>query len=305
MIAHYFEDPVNWSGNWPDNVSEPTVDPAKWTFTTYRLSRVEPTINHLFIRRGWFSVRWEGWIDVTPASDDKETKCNITGLVNINPANSSSHEFSLTLKGGTIITRDNLKPRSPDVKGIASSIFLKPKGNSNDNVLMIDGYPYLLRNSETYKIVGDAEVFLYNDARNSQGIAKGQWWLSINASNVLFFCSGEQVRLTTAKNTNTYVFEMLADDGCRLYIDGKELINDWSACWEKLPRALRRSEPVSLEKGYHKIVVEYFQGQSLQEGDSDPAKLYWSCTSADIPRQIIKSRHFAHTEADWVPPNKR
>jgi hypothetical protein len=306
LVAHYFEDPVNWGGNWPDNVSEPTVDPVKWTFTTYRLSRIEPAINHLFIRRGWFSVRWEGWIDVTPASDDKEVRCNVTGLVNLNPANSANNEFSLTLKDGTTITRDNLKPRFPDIKGIATSIILRPKGNSNDNLLMIDGVPYLLRNSETYKIIGDSEIFLYNDARNPAGIARGHWWLNINASNVLFFCSGEQVQLTTTKNNiDTYIFEMLADDGCRLYIDGKELINDWRACWEKLPRALRRSPPVTLERGYHKIVVEYFQGQSLVEGDSDPAKLYWSSISAGIPRQIVKSSHFTHTDAELVPPNKR
>lgn len=178
LVAHYYKDHKNWKGHWPDTLSVPDVNPKKWTFTEYRYSRVEPVVNHLFVRRGWFTVRWVGYLDTNPRVDKKS--------------------------GGT---------EQP---------------------------------------------------------------------------SGER----------EYNFEIFADDGCRLFIDGKRIIDDWQACWEKTPEARRTSGPVKLSPGKHRIVVEYFQGQSLNKGDKDPMKLYWSCASRDIPKQIIPAAHLSHTESD-------
>jgi hypothetical protein len=172
LVAHYYRDAENWNGNWPDNRSTPTVPPEKWTFSNYAYSRVEPLINHQFIRRGWFSVRWQGILDTSPA-------------------------------GGRDVT-------------------------------------------------------------------------------------------------TVYKFAIWADDGCRLYIDGQKLIDDWRACPEDSADAVREAV-VILSPGKHSIVVEYFQGQSLQKGDRDPMKLYWECEERNIPRQIIPAAHFFHTDADLVP----
>lgn len=171
LIAHYYKDPKNWDGHWPDSQSLPDVDPRNWTFTEYKYSRMEPVVNHLFVNRGWFSVRWVGYLDTSPGPDTD---------------------------------------------------------------------------------VGEYD----------------------------------------------YEFEIFADDGCRLFIDGKKIIDDWEACWEKLSRAKRKSGPVKLSDGKHRIVIEYFQGQSLKRGDQDPMKLYWSCSSRGIPRQILPSSHLLHTAED-------
>ncbi len=177
LVAHYYQDPQYWGGNWPDDVSVPTVNAASWTFTTYAYSRVEPLINHLFIRNGWFSIRWVGYINVLPGAT-----------------------------GGTNPDKD---PNAPVEVG----------------------------------------------------------------------------------------FDFWADDGARIFIDGKKVIDDWTACWQDLPRSHRKAT-VTLTPGYHPIVIEYFQGQSLQKDDADPAKLSWTIEGR---REIVPASQFFHKEADLNP----
>jgi len=165
LVAHYYQDPQFWGGTWPDSQSKPSSDPMDWTFTTYSYSRVEPLINHQFIRNGWFSIRWVGYINIEPG----------------------------------------------------------PAG-------------------------GPAEVG----------------------------------------------FELWMDDGACLFVDGSKLIDSWKACWEKSPDSHRRAT-VTLTPGYHRIVVEYFQGQSLEKDDKDPAKLYWTIGGKE---QIVPASHLFHTDED-------
>lgn len=172
LAAHYYRDDDHWNGQWPDGVSVPKAKPADWTFTHYRYTRVEPVVNHLFIRSGWFSVRWKGSLD-TAVADKRDVRA-------------------------------------------------------------------------------------------------------------------------------TYKFYVWADDGCRLFIDGKEVISDWRACAENDPGSWR-SATVTLDPGRHTIVVEYFQGQSLQSKDRDPIKLYWECADRKIAKQIIPDAQFTHTESDLKP----
>ncbi len=178
LVAHYYKDHKNWKGNWPDTESKPDVSPDGWTFTEYKYSRTEPLVNHLFSKRGWFSVRWKGYIDTAPGD-----------------------------------RRESDKP-------------------------------------------GDSDEI------------------------------------------HEYKFEVFADDGCRVFIDGKPIISDWRARWEKSPEATRTSSVVKLKDGKHRIVIEYFQGQSLKSSDKDPMKLYWSSPSRGIPMQIIPASHFSHAEED-------
>jgi len=109
LVAHYYKDHTNWKDQWPDAVSTPYVEakPDDWTFTEYKYSRVEPVVNHLFIRQGWFSVRWKGYFDPS-AIDDKAGGSEVSGQININPNNSASSEFAVTLPDGRVIAREDL-----------------------------------------------------------------------------------------------------------------------------------------------------------------------------------------------------
>jgi len=98
-------------------------------------------------------------------------------------------------------------------------------------------------------------------------------------------------------------FELWMDDGAKLYIDGEEIISDWRPRWEQA-RASHRFAATSLTPGYHRIIIEYCQGQSLKKDDKDPAKLYWSSSALGIARQIVPSSHLFHTQEDtedYVP----
>jgi hypothetical protein len=98
-------------------------------------------------------------------------------------------------------------------------------------------------------------------------------------------------------------FELWADDGVRMWLDGKQLIDDWKPTCEKDPGS-HRTASAKLAPGYHRIVVEYFQGESLKDGDHDPAKLYWTIAAAKVGKQIIPASHFFHAaedEKDYVP----
>lgn len=182
LVAHYYRDPEAWNGTWPENGPAPHVDASGWTFSRYQYTRVEPLINHFFIRRGWFSVRWQGWFD----SDSGHSAAN---------------------------------------------------GKNEDP--------------------------------------------------------------TTCR------FLLWADDGCRLSVDGKVLIDSWIPCAETT-RESRRQTTVDLAPGKHRVVVEYFQGQSLLQHDRDPIKLYWAHGTGHVaPQTIVPAAHFFHTLADLEPQRGR
>lgn len=116
-----------------------------------------------------------------PANDDGEH--TVSGGLNINPNNSVDNEFTLTLPDGATITRDNLTAYA----GAARSVRVKPKGNGNQNTLIVDGKTYDLVNANTYSISGDPmTVNLYN-AKGSD--AMGQWWIGIDAGNATVTCT--------------------------------------------------------------------------------------------------------------------
>jgi len=173
LAAHYYRDPPHWNGAWPDAKPVPTANASAWTFTRYAYTRKEPLVNHLFIREGWFTVRWQGSLTTHPG----------------HPDSNEAHDYRLTI------------------------------------------------------------------------------W---------------------------------ADDGCRLMIDGEPLIDSWEACSESSPGS-RRSITVSLTQGKHAISLEYFQGQSLEQDDADPVKLYWACADRGIPEQIIPATHLSHDGEDLIP----
>lgn len=108
----------------------------------------------------------------------------ISGLLNINPNNSSHNEFTITTGGGVTYTRDHLHSSTQTqsdgtfYRGKATYIRVKPKGNGNQNSLVIDGERFVMQNSNTYILNGDMDVRVYND-HVKNGKAMGHWWLEI------------------------------------------------------------------------------------------------------------------------------
>jgi hypothetical protein len=109
---------------------------------------------------------------------------SINGVININPNNSPQHEFSLTKKDGSIITRDTLTENFGGYVGEATAIHIKPNGNGNQNKLTVDGQAYILHNSTTYDITSPSmNVAIYNDKIDEYGKAMGHWHISIGATD--------------------------------------------------------------------------------------------------------------------------
>jgi hypothetical protein len=311
LVAHYFCDSPNWDGSWPDSVSTPPVDPVDWTFTEYRYSRVEPVVNHEFIRRGWFSVRWTGLLDTTAGDDDRRAVSAVSAALVLSPSNPPSHEFTVRLAGGRTIGMEDIgQPTFTGYVGVATQILLSAKAVREEAEVWVDGAPYPLRVGERHDIRSPRMTVALTNAV-AEGVSSSMVWrLSIAATAASVYCRPHAATVSCAvgppdDSLTPYLFEIHADDGCRLYVDGRPVIDDWSACWEATPRAMRRSNPVLLKEGTHEITVEYFQGQSLTDGDADPMRLYWSCPAKDVPRQIIRPEHFSHAGLPAKPPAGR
>ena len=319
LAAHYYKDHTSWKGKWPDEVSVPHTGtrPNDWTFTEYKYSRVEPVVNHLFIRQGWFSVRWKGYFDPS-AIDGESSGSELSGQININPNNSAGNEFSVTLPDGRNIVRADLTGGFGGYEGPAVAIHIKPKGNGNQNTLKVSGLVYPILNACTYDIESKKmTVRIFNDKLNPKGVAIGDWWIAIEAETAVILCRDVlpsspavgSVELGKAGGSGgagvESYFEVWADDGCRVYLDGKLIIDSWNACWEESPESIRKSGNVRLSESKHRIVIEYFQGQSLDsDEDNDPMKIFWSCPARRITRQLIPPACFSHKPTDARSPGR-
>jgi len=115
----------------------------------------------------------------------------ISGLLNLNPNNSAQNEFTMVTGAGATITRDTLHAAGTlpadgtYYQGAATFVHVKPKGNGNQNGLIIDGVAFALQNSNTYDFNGDMVVRLYNDKLKGNGTAMGKWWLQIVSGTVV------------------------------------------------------------------------------------------------------------------------
>lgn len=72
-----------------------------------------------------------------------------------------------------------------------------------------------------------------------------------------------------------YTFYMTSDDGCRLFIDGKAIIDEW---WDRVPMEFHAQ--VGLAAGEHDIRVDYYECVG-----SASVKLEWS--SESFERQVV------------------
>ncbi|ROS72128.1 LamG-like jellyroll fold domain-containing protein [Cellulomonas sp. PhB143] len=89
----------------------------------------------------------------------------------------------------------------------------------------------------------------------------------------------------TAPETGDYTFYAIGDNGFRLFVDGKAVIDHWEPDWDKE----QTSKPVHLEAGErHDLRLEYFQ-----DGGGASMTLRWS--SATVARQVVP-------ESAYTPP---
>lgn len=152
---------------------------------------------------------------MTPVNDAMHAKIyavqiglTISGTVNINPNNSDDNQFILTKPDGTQITRNDLANKKIDVDangnlyfGQALAIRVQPKGDGNQNGVIIGGEHYWMANGNVYSISGfysRLTARLYNDhAKN--GKAMGHWYLEISGTGSIqnLGTDGSSVNSTT------------------------------------------------------------------------------------------------------------
>jgi hypothetical protein len=94
--------------------------------------------------------------------------------------------------------------------------------------------------------------------------------------------------------SDSYTFTTMSDDGIRVFVDGKKLIDDWT---DHGPT--EDSGTVSLESGKrYDLTIEYFQG-----GSTACAKLMWS--SPKQAQEVVPTSQLfppAGTSAPAAPP---
>ena len=176
--------------------------------------------------------------DVTGAVAGLNGNASVAGLVNINPNNSPSFEFQMMMVGKsvTILREDlhenaTLKEDGTMVSGPASYVRFKPKGNGNQNGVIIDGQAMQLDNGKLYTIVGDIDVRLFNDSFNN-GKAMGKWWLNITTGKCYVLEDGKIIAGGTTGKTpwalyavqNSQVSATPADDSIDFVIDDDTIV---------------------------------------------------------------------------------
>lgn len=141
----------------------------------------------------WSRVVGDGSYCVSIVQAGSITGCSfvISGAININPNNSPDYEFFVTLPDSSQITRDDLVKTYSGYSGLATVVHVKPKGNGNQNLLLVNGQPFVLSNASTYDFTSaNMSVNIYND-NVSHGQAKGHWWISITATCAQISQNGE------------------------------------------------------------------------------------------------------------------
>lgn len=114
----------------------------------------------------------------------------VTGSINLNPSNSPHNEFRLEKSDGGAITRDDLH-QNADVDedgtlwcGATDSILVRPKGNGNQNDLVVNGQTYDLPNGTRHDLIcKGAEVRVFNDHIHHNGKAMGHWWIAFTGAS--------------------------------------------------------------------------------------------------------------------------
>ena len=87
-----------------------------------------------------------------------------------------------------------------------------------------------------------------------------------------------------------YTFELYSDDGSKLFIDGKLVVDN-----DGIHDPRNRRFSIKLAAGFHPIEIHYFQGPRYQ------IALQWYYTPPDRPRQIVPPEAIFHPEKIETP----
>ncbi|MBI2416603.1 MAG: glycoside hydrolase family 3 C-terminal domain-containing protein [Ignavibacteriales bacterium] len=143
--------------------------------------------------------------------------------------------------------------------------------------------------AEGVKMLGDAmpieEEVLYTDAELKEHGLKGEYYSNMELKGKPAFTRvDKQVNFDwggeSPQKPGAYVFETLSDDGQRLYIDDKLVINDWNDHGFE-----GRTAKVSLEvKKKYKIVYEFYEN-----GGSAAVRLAWNTPAEKLITDAVKA----------------
>jgi len=134
---------------------------------------------------GLDNKRWVNFV-ILQAKKVNSSNLKIVGSININPNNSPQNEFHVTKDNNEVFTRDHLKTGQVNeagtyYAGTAKRVLVKPKGNGNQNGLLINGQIYPVTNNTTYVFTGDMTIRVWNDhIKNAK--AMGHWWINIEVN---------------------------------------------------------------------------------------------------------------------------
>lgn len=173
--------------------------------------------------------------------------------------------------------------------------------------------PEFTADENSVKALADMETGLFGEIFNTEGYRGGPISLfnfdNKTGEQVFPSLSGQNLRpvfdkyngnkgdeqFATARFTGKlnvekagdYKFFGWGDDGFRIWIDGKLVIDFWVQEWEKE----QTSKEVALSAGLHDIKIEYLQGWG-----GAVLKLSWQSANANIAKGVIPEKAFYHAK---------
>lgn len=158
-----------------------------------------------------------------------------------------------------------LRGRDPDYVDLCPSIYFTT-GKGRDQGLKGEYFTNRELSGEPAAVRTDPGItFAWNSGSPAPGIPATNW-------------SARWTGVLTPRETAEYTFSINADDGCRLVIDGKPVIDHWALDGGTIPHSGR----IFLEAGKaYDVRVEYFQ----HEGN-DQIHMNWLAPAADRPADV-------------------
>jgi type II secretory pathway pseudopilin PulG len=118
----------------------------------------------------------------------------ISGILNLDPRNNTNFDFTMRASDGSVITRSMLLGSNGQIsyEGSVESISTWPKGNGNQNGLLVNGQPFQLVNGRLYTIartptgrmrvhIGNINYDPYLQDKVATSEAMGAWWIDVLA----------------------------------------------------------------------------------------------------------------------------